>query len=389
MSYRFDAEDVRYLRSRAGVAALALVSCLPLTDASRLSDVAAARKIAGQRGAAVLETALLRRRAGAKLADADGWLFTDAALQQATATPVARYRAERLAGRDVHDVTCSIGADVIELARVAPRCLGSDVDGVRLAMARHNCGRAEVLPTLLHADALRPVSRDTVVVADPARRDARGRRTLSARDVIPPLDELETAYAGRELAVKCAPGLDFTTVRWAGEVEVISYRSHVREACLWTGDLATAGRRATVLRRDGSRWTITDAEADDCEVRAPGEWLIEPDGAVIRAGLVRHYAARHGLGQLDARIAYLTGDAPPAGVRAFRVLEHGKYTEKAVRAMLRRHDVGRLEIMVRGLDIGPDDLRRRLRPSGDEEATLVLTRIGRTPAAFLCRAGYA
>ncbi len=41
--------------------------------------------------------------------------------------------------------------------------------------------------------------------------------------------------------------------------------------------------------------------------------------------------------------------------RAFRVLDHGRYTEKALRAMLRAHDVGALEILVRGLDVRPDD----------------------------------
>jgi hypothetical protein len=106
----------------------------------------------------------------------------------------------------------------------------------------------------------------------------------------------------------------------------------------------------------------------------------------VRAGLVRHYGARHGLWQLDERIAYLTGDTPPPGGRAFRVLEHGPYNEKNLRALLRKHDVGRLEILIRGLDIDPDALRRRLKLRGDAEASVVLTRIGRSPVAFLCRA---
>jgi hypothetical protein len=131
---------------------------------------------------------------------------------------------------------------------------------------------------------------------------------------------------------------------------------------------------------------VTDAEPDDCAVREPGEWLVDPDGAVVRAGLVRQYAARHALGQLDPRIAYLTGEHPPPGVRAFRVLEHGRYTEKALRQILRRRDVGRLEILVRGLDVDPDALRRRLRPSGRAEASVVLTRVGRAPVAFVCAA---
>jgi hypothetical protein len=380
VSYAFSLDDVEYLRGAAGRAAVAEIAARPLTD--RIADVAAARAVAGDRGAAVLETAVLRGRAAAKLAHADEWLFTDPALQQATATPVAEHRARRLAGRDVHDVTCSIGADLAVVARVARRAIGSDLDPVRLAMARNNCG--DCVP-LLRADALHPVTRGTVVLADPARRDDSGRRHWRPADLVPRLDLLAEVYAGRELVVKCSPGLDFAAVEWADEVELVSLDGTVREACLWTGDLAGARRRATVIR-DGTQWTITDAEPDDAPVLPIGAWIVDPDGAVVRAGLVRHYAARHGLGQLDPRIAYLTGDAPPPGIRAFRVLEHGKYSEKALRATLRARSVGTLEILVRGLDVDPNTLRRRLKLAGETSATVVLTRVGDTPTAIVCEA---
>jgi hypothetical protein len=382
MAYRFTRSDVAYLRSSAGRDCLAALADRPLTD--RVADVTAARAVAGDRAGAVLETVVLRGKAAAKLRDPTEWLFSDAALQQATPTAVAANRATRLRGRDVHDVTCGIGADLTELAAVASRCVGSDTDDVRLAMAAHNCPGV----ALVRADALRPTSRNTAILADPARRDDTGRRQWRPTDLIPPLPDLVAAYTGRDMVVKCAPGLDFAAVPWAAEIELVSLNGTVREACLWTGSLATQGirRRATVLRHDRPRWTITDADPDDCPVRPPGTWLVDPDGAVVRAGLVRQYAARHGLGQLDHRIAYLTGDQRPPDVRAFEVLDHGRYTEKALGATLRRFDVGALEILVRGLAVEPDELRRRLKPTGTTSATAVLTRIGDTPTAFLCRA---
>ena len=384
MPYRFTLDDVAFLRSDAGKAALAGCSAL---DASRIADVAAARRAVGeQRAAAVLETLALRRKSVGKLESASDWLFTGDAVQQASATPVARHRAARLAGLAVHDVTCSVGADLIELGRVARVAIGSDVDSVRLEMARHNASVAEVPVLVARADAVRPVSRDTAVVADPARRDSAGRRVWRPADFLPPLDELVDAYPGRILSVKCAPGMDFSIAPWADEVELVSLDGQVREACLWRGCSSGVTRRATVLRSDGTQWTLTDAEPDDLPVREPGEWLVDPDGAVVRAGLVRHYAARHGLWQLDERIAYLTGDTPPPGVRAFRIREQLPYREKALGQVLKKLNVGRLEILVRGLDVDPDALRRRLKPRGDEESTVVLTRIDRSPVAFVCEA---
>lgn len=384
MGYGFTLEDVAFLESDEGKAALEEIGELALTSASHLADVAKAKRTAGARAAMLVETVLLRRKAKSKVEDPDTWLFTDDALQQATPWQVAAHRAKRFEGRRVHDVTCSIGTELKYLSTVAETVVGSDLDPVRLAMARHNTGVAVV-----RADALHPATNSTTaVLADPARRDSSGRRRWRPADFTPPLDTLAATYSTRDLAVKCAPGIDADDVSWAAEMELVSLDGQVKESCLWTGSLATQGirRRATVLRSTGEAWTITDAEPDDCPVTAPADWIIDPDGAVVRAGLVRHYAARHGLAQLDPRIAYLTGGTPPPGIRAFRVLDHARYSEKSLRHHLAKKNVGRLEILVRGMDTDPNTLRPRLKLKGTEEATVVLTRIGTTPTAILCQA---
>ncbi|WP_067658451.1 class I SAM-dependent methyltransferase [Nocardia harenae] len=398
MGYAFARADVAFLGSAAGRAALAATAELPLTDGSLLADLGRVRRAHGAAAAALVETVRLRRRAVVKLDGAGEWLLTDDALQQATPSAVARHRAARLAGREVHDVTCSIGGELAALARTCTAVIGSDVDPVRLAMAAHNlaavraagpdAARPEPGPVaLVRADALTPCTRDTVIVADPGRR-AGGRRTHDPAALQPPLPDLRTAYAGRDLVVKCAPGLDFARLDWPGEIEVTSLDGGVREACLWSPGLAEpkVTRRATVLRTGQPPSTLTDADPDDIPEREPGSWIVDPDGAVVRAGLVRQYAARHDLWQLDPRIAYLTGAAVPPGIRGFRILDRFEFREKPLRAELRRRDCGPLEILVRGVDLDPDRLRRTLAPTGRTPYTLVITRIGRAAAVFLCTA---
>ncbi|MGY4103301.1 THUMP-like domain-containing protein [Nocardia sp. R16R-3T] len=384
MGYRFGREDVVFLGSAAGSAALAEVDRLELTPATHLRDAERVRREFGERSGALVETVRLRRRAAAKLVDTEHWLFTDDALQQATPTLVARHRAARLSGRAVHDVTCSIGAELAELARTCPSVLGSDLDDVRLSMAAHNLGATRNV-LLAKADALVPCSTGTVVIADPARR-ADGRRTHDPAKLQPPLPDLLAAYPGRDLAVKCAPGLDFDRLNWPGEIEVVSLDGAVREACLWSPGLSATGvtRRATVLTARGESVTYTDAAPEQIPEQPPGEWIIDPDGAIVRAGLVRHYAAEHGLWQLDPQIAYLTGNTVPPGVRAFRILDRLEFREKTLRQELTRRDCGPLEILIRGLDIDPDTLRKRLKPRGTHPYTLILTRLSRTAAVFLC-----
>jgi hypothetical protein len=345
----------------------------------------------GDRAPVLVETTLLRRRAAEKLGElgASGWLFTDEALQQATAAPVALHRARRLAaaGVVVHDATCSIGTELAALCGSGARAVGSDIDPVRLAMARHNLGPSA---DLCRADALHPVTRDAVVVVDPARRQG-GRRRFRPDDYQPGLGRLIDSYRGRDIVVKCSPGIDFDQLRrlgFDGEIEVTSYHGSVREACLWSAGLAEPGlrRRATVLDRGEQ---ITDIEPDDCPVRPAGRWIVDPDGAVVRAGLVRHYGARHGLWQLDPDIAYLSGDRLPSAVRGFEVLEQLVFDERRLRQALSALDCGALEILVRGVQVDPDALRRRLRLRGSRSLSVVITRIGSGPSghatAYICR----
>jgi hypothetical protein len=382
----FGVADVAYLSSDAGDAALREVDGYRLTDRTRISDIASIRAAFGDRSAVLVETVLLRRRAAGKVDDPSRWLFTDDALQQATAQPVARHRARRLTGATVHDVTCSVGAELAALRFSARDLVGSDIDPVRLAMARHN---VDDVP-LCRADALRPVTRGAVVVADPGRRRS-GRRRFDPLDYAPPLDRLLDTYRGRHLVVKCAPGIDFGEVRrlgFDGEIEITSLRGSVREACLWSSGLTESGvrRRATVL---DSAEQITDAEPDDCPVSAAGRWIIDPDGAIVRAGLVRHYAARHGLWQLDPDIAYLSGGHVPDGVRGFEVIDEIGYSDKRLRQALAVHDAGAVEILVRGVDVDPDALRNRLKLRGSQHLSVVIARIGTGSAsrstAFICR----
>jgi hypothetical protein len=287
----------------------------------------------------------------------------------------------------VHDATCSIGTELAALRGAGVRAVGSDLDPVRLAMARHNLGAAA---RVCRADALHPVTRHAAVFVDPARRQG-GRRRFGVDDYRPGLSRVMDTYRARDLVVKCAPGIDFEQVRrlgFDGEIEVTSYRGSVREACLWSSGLAQGGvrRRASVLDRGEE---LTDADPDDCPVRPAGRWIVDPDGAVVRAGLVRHYGARHGLWQLDPDIAYLSGDRLPPGVRGFEVLEHLPFDERRLRQALSSLDCGALEILVRGVQVDPDALRRRLRPRGGRPLSVVVTRIGTGPAArataFVCR----
>jgi hypothetical protein len=125
---------------------------------------------------------------------------------------------------------------------------------------------------------------------------------------------------------------------------------------------------------------------DPVPVRPPGSYLLDPNPAVTRAGLVAELARRLDAWQIDPMIAFLSAEAPmhtPFG-RCLRVLEDAPWREKDLATLLRAHDVGSLDIRRRGLAGDVEALRRRLKPTGTRPATLIMTRFTDRPWALLC-----
>lgn len=195
------------------------------------------------------------------------------------------------------------------------------------------------------------------------------------------------------------PGIAHDGLPDDAETQWVSVNGDVVEAGLWFGPLAPdgPGRSALVLRTftddDGKEHTLSrTVRGDDGtpDVGAVGQYLYEPDGAVIRAGLVGQAAAELGGRLVDPTIAYVTtddpADLPPArpveaaGAQApiatgYRVLDTMPFGLKRLRSYLRDRNVGRITIKKRGTAVVPEQLRKQLVLTGTEEATIVLTRV--------------
>jgi SAM-dependent methyltransferase len=315
--------------------------------------------------------------------------FTPDGLEQATRRRFAEHRAARLAlagPRSVLDLGCGIGGDLLALARRGLTAAGVDRDPLRVAVAEANLAALDVPGAVTVAEAAEvDVSGFGVVFADPARRTAAG-RVLDADGWSPPWPFV-LELLRRPACVKVAPGIPHDLVPDGAEAEWVSDEGEVKEAALWSPQLATVGRRATVIRPSGLATLTEEDDPGDAAVRDVGRFLYEPDGAVIRAGLVTAVAAGVRGGLVDEHIAYVTGDdgfSTPFA-RSFEVLEQLPYREKALRAALRSRDIGRLTIKKRGVSVVPEELRKRLALRGSQEATLVLTRVAGKGTALLVR----
>ncbi|GGD23507.1 class I SAM-dependent methyltransferase [Nocardioides daphniae] len=351
-----------------------------------LGSAAAVRKVEPdpERAAAALTQVQLRVKGVAKFGeDALQMYFTPDGLEQATRSRVAAHRAARLAAArpsSVVDLGCGIGGDLIAFARAGLTAAGVDLDPVRARVAQANLDALGLPGATMVADSTAlDLDGFGAAFADPARRGARG-RVFDETGWTPPWSFVQELLR-RTSVVKVAPGIGHDLVPEGVEAEWVSDHGEVKEAALWSPSLATVRRRATVISGDGLV-SMTDEDdpyqGEERPVVELAQHLYEPDGAVIRAGLVTAVAAGVGGGLLDAHIAYVTSEKSFRSpfMKSYYVIEELPYREKQLKAALVERNVGPLTIKKRGVDVVPEQLRKRLALTGDVEATIVLTRIG-------------
>jgi SAM-dependent methyltransferase len=377
-------------------AAIEVVRALHESDPVRLASKLRAT-MAADLAMAAMSQARLRQDAEAKFGpSAHGMYFTRAGLEQASRAEVAAHRAARFAAAglsEVLDLCCGIGADARAFSLAGLRVTGVEQDPETAAVFVANTGAPVVIADAKDSDWAGAES----VFLDPSRRNSE-RRIFDPAGYSPSFDFVidvlrEKAFA----AAKLAPGISHDLIPDGIEAEWVSHHGGVKEAVLWSIGFGTAGfgtagfgtagfgtatRRATVL----GAGELTDKSPSQQAIGEIGSYLYEPDGAVIRAGLVQQAAALFvGGRRIDEHLAYLSADEPrdTRMAQGFRVLGVLNYSVARLRAELRRREVGIVEIKKRGVDVDPAALRKELKPAGKNALTVLLARVGDKRLAIL------
>lgn len=377
--------DLAFLTAPAGQALLAELADQDI-EAHLVTIVAHLRQTypADQVNAALTQ-AKLRRKALAKFGDqARMMFFTDDALQQASDPLIRAYRAGQVSGLSVVDLCCSIGADALAFGTTNPDVLGVDIDPSRIAIARHNAAALGLDHVRFVVDDVltMPPPPADVIFFDPARRDAHGRRIHDVRRYIPPLDTI-LRYPADQHLVKLSPAVDFDqTQHIPSRLAFISVGGDLKEAVMHVGE---SGRTAIYLDQTQTLEWHHDGDEPDARIAPPRRYLIEPDPAIIRAGLVRQLAETLGGTLIDETIAYITADEAPASawVRSWEIIDWMPFNLKALRACLKARDVGTVTVKKRGSPITPEELTAKLKLKGSQRATVALTRLEGKPVVLI------
>ncbi|MDH3959373.1 MAG: class I SAM-dependent methyltransferase, partial [Actinomycetota bacterium] len=323
--------------------------------------------------AAAATQARLRTQATARFPGPPRW-WTPDGLEQATRPAVAARHARRFcdAGIDVvADLGCGVGSDALAMATAGLRVLAVDRDPEALwALAATaadqglaittSAGDVRTLPGPW-TDRAAAAAGQLGCFVDPARRRG-GARTLAPEAWSPPWSWVRSlAEQVPATGAKVAPGIDHAALPAGTQTEWISVGGDLVEAGVWWGPLRSghATRTATVLVAAGADAHPAVGSLDDLDgipvpsIGPVATWLVEPDPAVIRSGLVSVLAARVDGHLLDPRIAYITSDSrpDPHGLGAtFEVRDEVPFGRKPMRAWLRSRGYGDVVVKKRGVN---------------------------------------
>ncbi|HCG54875.1 MULTISPECIES: class I SAM-dependent methyltransferase [Brevibacterium] len=363
--------------------------------------------------AGLLTQAQLRKDAVKKLGPfAEDMLFTRDGLAQATRLPVAAHHARRLLGEGkdtggdkdtdnspdaadpaptIADLGCGIGVDSFAFAGMGAQVTAVDADEVTAAIASFNLRHL----TNASVDHARAEDIDTsafdALWFDPARRTVgKGTKGGSTARIFDPEDfspslswVIDKAIAAKAAGVKLGPALDHSLIPDEAEAQWVSHLGEVVEVCLYFGAARQRPGRSALVMGDRTLLVHEDDLPDDDEdgVGEVGHYLLEPDGAIVRAGLVTALCGPLQARRVHPKIAYLTTDVEPtgpaaAGVTSYQVTDVLPAKIPSLRKALVSRGIGSVVIKKRGADIVPDQVRRQLKLPAGDKATLVFTRLG-------------
>lgn len=305
--------------------------------------------------------------------------------EQSTSCRLARFHTSMLqSGWRVADLTAGLGIDAMAMARHAGTqgyVVAVERDEAVADALRHNARNIDNLEvacedcrTLLDVWAREGMRFDCMFI-DPARRDSAGGRVYALDhcepDVIDMLPLLRTVT--KRLIIKASPMLDIahtlSLLPEAVKVIVLGTPTECKELdveCEF--GLATYHEpsiEAVTLGRDvDSHFTFTRSEEAAAPVSygipAPGDYILDPYPAVMKAAPFRLLAARYGLRKPSANTQLWYGHTMPDAFpgRAYEVEEVLPYMSKHIKRYASRYP--RVSVTTRNFDISADALRGKL-----------------------------
>jgi len=289
------------------------------------------------------------------------------AYEQATAKDISEYKAQLWpSGAKIADLCCGMGGDSFWLPTGA-LATGADIAPERVLMFNENMRRLGLLHRAVLQNALEITGGDFFCI-DPARR---GGLSPDFESVL----EVSKKFCGG--MAKLPPAFPENSIPEKSDVFYLGNATDCRECLMLSGIFGKGLIRASTICNE---WQCekNELQSISLEAKKAGDFILEPNPVLVRSHLFLSEAKKLGFWQIDSTLAYVSCENLPqkhSGFAAYRIIEQSSLSTNNVKAMLKKHNAGKITLKKRGVEVVPEAEIRRLAPKGEKECILFYTRI--------------
>ncbi|WP_231459306.1 class I SAM-dependent methyltransferase [Pedobacter sp. Leaf132] len=235
-------------------------------------------------------------------------------IEQTSSEITAKYKSRLAKGNSLIDLTAGFGVDAYYFSKYVSEITHCEINEGLSSIAKHNAVQLQIKNIIFKAvDGLEYLENsknifDTAYI-DPARRAEKGKVFLlkdCTPDVVSNLDKILTKT--NRLLIKTAPLLDIAAglaeLRYVSEIHIVSVKNECKEL-VWVIDKAVSGAAkiiAVTLNDTEKKFNFSLAEMNVEALYAEhingGEYLHEPDVALLKSGAFNLIGSKYGLKKL-------------------------------------------------------------------------------------------
>ena len=307
-------------------------------------------------------------------------------MEQCSSEATARYKASLVEGTRLADLTGGFGIDCSYMAERFSEITYVERNAELCRIAEHNfalLGKAIRVVNADSEDTLAGLPLQDWIFVDPARRDRGGNKVVSLSDCEPNVCRLEPLLLQRasRVMIKCSPMLDIaqamSELKSVNEVHVVAANNECKELLLVLGSEARGEVPIHAINLQGERtqrfvYTAREEAGAVCHYTAAlGNYLYEPNSALMKAGCYRLPAVRWGLSKLHRNTHLYTSDTLVSDFpgRVFKVERVCGFGKKELKTL----DCKKANLAVRNFPEHVDTLKKRLKISDGGSTYLFAT----------------
>ena len=280
-------------------------------------------------------------------------------LRYSTPEIIGRYRADRIKGKSIADLSCGVGLQAIFYSFTNRDVLGIDISPRRIEYARLNAeayGASNMefmVGDSLSRDVARIAGDYEILFSDPARKESEEERKLET--LLPsPIKIMEVYGKDRDYIFDLPPQISLERIPVGWEKEFISLNGRITRFTVYTGNLKRHDRVAVSLPSGATFWSDEPVEVGyyqkiNTKSTELSDFVYIVDESLYYSHLLREFSEDRGLIylQVGKRRTLATGDlVRDPFLRPFRVLCTSSSLDYVIRC-LRENGIGKVTLRFR------------------------------------------